>query len=414
MKIEVHPRGSECGNNRGPTSLGLTLLRVREARDEPPRSAREFRQPSGARDDRSRVRERLRFSRFHREHRALSFGTRQAIEDLWGFTFREYHYHDMRSTTSSLFVMAVKHRSRYFYYGKIQRADSLSLSLRHRPNPRNLSIEHTRAFAPKSSTSSLFSPGNRLNDVPERRESFRDTLWVKWVRYLSRHSEKDEYHSTHLQHRSKSPERVHRADSTTPRDAATVSLTRRGRFSSSRTDKRTRQGTNRSTFIIGRTTRDTIRPASSECASRALSPLRLRSRDWECGEREAPSDFRGIHRYPYRRGGRCPCLQPACSASPAAPIPPPVTAPLLTRAPLVHPSSYPLTPAPKPVAERRTTPPWALLRDPCTSYIPPLSNRDRANHVSRECLLYLRLLLKNIWCPPRDCNIEKVAKYSPK
>lgn len=59
-KIGVYSRGSECEDNRGPTRLDSPSFG--EARDGPPRSAREFRQPSGARDGRSRVRRRVRFS----------------------------------------------------------------------------------------------------------------------------------------------------------------------------------------------------------------------------------------------------------------------------------------------------------------------------------------------------------------
>lgn len=68
-KIEVYPRGSECEDNRGPTRLDPPSFG--EARDGPPRSAREFRQPSGARDDRSRVRGRVRFSCFRQKPRAV-------------------------------------------------------------------------------------------------------------------------------------------------------------------------------------------------------------------------------------------------------------------------------------------------------------------------------------------------------
>lgn len=142
-----------------------------------------------------------------------------------------------------------------------------------------------------------------------------------------------------------------------------------------------------------------------------LSPLWLRSRNWECGEREAPSDFRGIHHHPYRRGSRMPCLQLACSVSPVALIPPPVLAPLVTRAllasiflPTPFPLFIPFLPlAPKPVVERRT-PPWTLLRG-LHVYPTTVESKLHESYILRMLIWYYYW---NIWCNLRLQYWEKL------
>lgn len=179
---------------------------------------------------------------------------------------------------------------------------------------------------------------------------------------------------------------AHRADSTTPRavrrrlrysrrynvnayDRGTVPVFAARRDTpyavNARWNERTNERVNRQ--VSAYEVRNDERASNARCA---LSPLRLRSRDWKWRER-APSDFRGIHRHPYRRGGRCPCLLALSNPRAALPLP---------RRP--HHRAQPCSSAPHlphSGQEEDATlyaPTWLV----CISAFPPLSGRDRANH----------------------------------
>lgn len=183
--------------------------------------------------------------------------------------------------------------------GKIQKTPpgAAPIIVAFRPTPRP-----NRAHADNCSTSSPLT--GRDGGADERRQSSHSTAGRTSIirRTIAESADSCRFHNTPA---SRLP--------------ASQRTTSRSRWTRAREDEDARNGTRRA--AIARSER-----ASFECASRSpgLSGSALGT---ESGEREAPSDFRGIHRHPYRRGGRYPCLllsrQPACCVSPAAPTPPP-------------------------------------------------------------------------------------------
>jgi len=173
---------------------------------------------------------------------------------------------------------------------------------------------------------------------------------------FSQHSGKGEHHSTHWYRRENRS-----ADSGRFHTPWRLAYPRRN-------ERQTCKGRTRRSDV-SRGIRDTERRRASERASElrvraALSRLSGSALGTESGEREAPSDFRGIHCHPYRRGGRYPCSPLSATRVLRFPLPRrphhragasrhPRASPLLVR----HPTRFPpVTPWPS-APERRTTPP---------------------------------------------------------
>lgn len=167
--------------------------------------------------------------------------------------------------------------------------------------------------------------------------------------------------------------------------------------------------------IIARTVRDAeLWLARSECALRSLSCLSGSALGTESAEREKHRrTFEGFTATPTGVVAGCPCLQPACSVSPVALIPPPVLAPLVTRAllasiflPTPFPLFIPFLPlTPKPVVEWRT-PPWTLLRGLHVYPAIPATVESRP-HKSYILRMFIWYYYWNIFYAIWDYNIEK-------
>lgn len=132
---------------------------------------------------------------------------------------------------------------------------------------------------------------------------------------------------------------------------------------------RERMKRNATVRTVSRGIRGAERRASELRVHVALSRLSGSALGTESGEREAPSDFRGIYRHPYRRGGRYPCLplsatrvlrfpcraDPTIARAPRATRASPLLSSLLSSPLLVRrPTPSPLDPS---APEWRTTPP---------------------------------------------------------
>lgn len=309
-KIEVYPRGSECEDNRGPTRLDPPSFG--EARDGPPRSAREFRQPSGARDDRSRVRGRVRFPCFHREPRTVPLKRGVQPGNLQGFAVRVSRgAARSRSTASSLFEMSSGNRDTCVATGKFRKTPRRSsIIVASRPTPRETLRTHAgncsvvpshRETARTTAILSALLPQDRsalLTALRKGRASF-DTLASQRIpgeRQIPQHLDVP---LTHVA-----------ADDVYRGEVAKSFARARGQTLRKRDGPRVSRG-------MG----DAERRASELRVRVALSRLSGSALGTESGEREAPSDFRGIHRHPYRRGGRYPCLPLSTTRVLAFPLP---------------------------------------------------------------------------------------------
>lgn len=353
----------------------------------------------------------LRFSCFYREHCTLPFEMWQAIVSRIFENLRIRQYivntriiirYDLRSMTElSLHYDCQTSATIFLSWENAENRIHVALSP-ITPTQPSKPFYGTHGDLLQNCPHHPFSPENQLNDVPQWRESFRITFDKMSFPFLA---QRERNHSMHLWCRSKSSEYTVQIPSqhfVTRRLAYPQGYVTRRRKNVTLKQTHTVRNEQIVTDVYNRAYNARCGTLTSELWMRvalSLSPLWLRSRDWECGEREAPSDFRGIHCHPYRRGSRMPLpatrvLCFPCRADPTTSI----GAARYPRSPRVHLSSYPLSLLHPLSSHSFLNPSWRGGRHPgrsyvaCT-YISSLSNRETA-WITYLRNAYVILLLK--------------------